>query len=463
MLSVVDCDFINTVSLTLRLDRPSLPSSCPMSGQGDKKDTPSNPSNPSQTPSTGEGADEEEIFIDCGASPELRRSTRTSGRKRSSTGGLQSLKPKKKMSIRSTAEVPDESGERGGVPAAQSNPFSSLAPAQATADPLIASMQAMLTGMEGRLNVATANLQASVTVKIDGAMAAIGDLRTRVDKHEERIGGLIGEVTSMVGQRVQEEMKKIQNSEGPSGPRSTSYESDFPAAASLSQEFDDSPRRYSSSYATALASNPPAEESRVLPSISRATKIESDYWRARNALRLRPIPLGNDLAGVTTFLRDTLSLGTEVIDSLGQLRTERIPYGPKSKQKNEVLVRFASTEARDVVKGSASNLAGQGPDVGIRLELPNHLKSSMKSLQQLSYDIKQTHPHSRRNVLFDDDAMDLVLDICVAEGQPWKRITSSQAKDRLRRKKRPAVAVRSALDDDELDKILDGDDPASNK
>ena len=385
-----------------------------------------------------DGDEEEEVFIDCGASPELRRSTRTSGRKRSSTGGLPSFKPKKRMSLKSTAEVP-EGSRSGQAPPPKDNPFSELSHSQpsSTTDPIMASMQAMLTGMEGRLIIATANLQASVTVKIDGAMAAIGDLRSRVDKQDERMDGILGEVTSMVGQQVQQELKRFKDGDhgALAPPRAGSYEADFPVSVALDPDLNVLPRRYSSSYATALASNrPPAEPA----PLSKESQIKKDYWRARNALRLRPIPPGDDHAGVMNFLTEYLRLEAEVVTSLGQLKIERIPFGPKSKQKNEVLVRFGSTEARDVVKGSASNLAGNGPEVGIRLELPNHLKSNMKSLQQLSYDIKQTHPRSRQNVLYDDDSMDLVLDICLDEGLQWRRITAGQARERIRKKKRSA-------------------------
>ena len=51
--------------------------------------------------------EEDEIFVDCGASPELRRSSRNSGRKRSSTGYLPYSKVKaprkeKRMSVTRT-------------------------------------------------------------------------------------------------------------------------------------------------------------------------------------------------------------------------------------------------------------------------------------------------------------------------------------------------------------------------
>ena len=114
-----------------------------------------------------------------------------------------------------------------------------------------------------------------------------------------------------------------------------------------------------------------------------------------------------------------------------------------------------STETRDAVRGAARNLAGKGPDYGIRLELPNHLKSTMKTLQSVSYDIKKRHPGSRRNVLFDDESMDLVLDICV-DGDSWRRVTSAQAKARSKKTKaRKTAGDRMNLDEAELDRLLE--------
>ena len=53
----------------------------------------------------------------------------------------------------------------------------------------------------------------------------------------------------------------------------------------------------------------------------------------------------------------------------------------------------------------------------------------MKALQSVSYDIKQRHHLARRNVLFEDESMELVLDFCLEEGGSWRRITAGQARD----------------------------------
>ena len=409
--------------------------------------------NNADTPDRGAEEAEEEIFIDCGASPELRRSARTSSRKRASTGGQSSNKPKKRDKKMAQPQGTQEASspatplpqQTGGPTGPTPNPFSSLG--ATPGDPLLAGMQAMLTGMEGRLSMATANLQANVTVKIDGAMAAIGDLRTRVDKQDEKIDGIIDNVTS----KIHEEIHRI-TGKPPVDPLDSGFPRLVAPDGTDSLNPDESSRRYSSSYASALASLPP--ESIMEPARPAGSKRENDYWIARKALRIRPIKDGDPVRSTKDYLSQILNLDEVTIESLGPFRAERVPFGPKSRQKHEMLVRFGSVEARDIVKGAASNLAGRGSDYGIRLELPNHLKTAMKHLQQISYDIRTKYPDARRNVLYDDASLDLVLDFCLTDGQAWRRLTAAQARERLKKKR--TVVGRETLGEAELDDILDG-------
>ena len=177
-----------------------------------------------------------------------------------------------------------------------------------------------------------------------------------------------------------------------------------------------------------------------------------DYWACRRALRIRPVGSGEDKEEALKFMRDHLKLDESFLRCVSDLQVERIPYGPKSKIRDEMLIRFRTVEARDVVRGAATNLAGLGPNYGIRLEIANHMKTDMKALQAVSYDIKQRHRDARRNVLFDDDSMELVLDFCLSEGAAWKRLTAGQARSRKRQTRGPTA--RAGLDEGELDEIL---------
>ena len=66
----------------------------------------------------------------------------------------------------------------------------------------------------------------------------------------------------------------------------------------------------------------------------------------------------------------------------------------------------------------------------------------MKALQSVSYDIKQKFPTSKRNVLFDDESMELVLDFCVREGESWRRMSAKQAKER-KKKASPSREIKT--------------------
>ena len=100
------------------------------------------------------------------------------------------------------------------------------------------------------------------------------------------------------------------------------------------------------------------------------------------------------------------------------------------------MVTYQSVDVRDAVKRAARNLAGKAMEYGIRLEIPNPMKSDMAALQSISYEIRQKFKDSRRNVLFNDETMELVLDFSVAEGRPWRCMTAAQAKERKKKNKR---------------------------
>ena len=100
-----------------------------------------------------------------------------------------------------------------------------------------------------------------------------------------------------------------------------------------------------------------------------------------------------------------------------------------------------------MVKGAARNLTTRGQECGVRLELPNHLKTNMQALQAVSYDIKQRHPDARRNVSFDDGVMDLALDFSMGDGQPWQRVSAKQARQAKAKRRRQAGSDERDIDD----------------
>ena len=120
---------------------------------------------------------------------------------------------------------------------------------------------------------------------------------------------------------------------------------------------------------------------------------------------------GTDLkAGLRDFLKGKLKLDAAFLTDMGNLSIKRVACGPRSKIRDEVIVVFSSPDVRDAVRGSARELAAH-PEAGIRLEIPHSLQPSLKALEAVSYKLKQKYPDIRRNIKFDDQEKDLILDL----------------------------------------------------
>ena len=133
------------------------------------------------------------------------------------------------------------------------------------------------------------------------------------------------------------------------------------------------------------------------------------YWRARKSLRLWPI-IGPDLqAAVTTYLVDTLQMERDIIDDVQHFKIRRV-RSARGKHANEVIIKFPDVETRDAVRSAAPKLAGR-KDLGMRLEIPESLRPSLRALESVSYLMKKNNPALKRNVKFDDETLDLVMDL----------------------------------------------------
>ena len=267
------------------------------------------------------------------------------------------------------------------------------------------------------------------------------DLELRVAATEEAIEARITDAEGRLKNHVSEHVKTLVLDQ----LRSAGFDPELTAG-----DLSTVKSTTTTSYANAVSRD--TSTSTIQQTKSKQDRQEDKYWECRRALRLRPIGPGDPHKGVITFMTDHLGLSPTFMESVGQFTVKRVPFGPQARVQQEVVVHYNFTDVRDAVKASARNLADKGPDYGVRLELPDHLKSAMKALQAVSYDIKKKYPHARRNVLFDDEGLDLVLDFSLTEGQ-WRRITSVQAKER--KKKVPGAQSKMLLEQEELDSILD--------
>ena len=158
------------------------------------------------------------------------------------------------------------------------------------------------------------------------------------------------------------------------------------------------------------------------------------YWKARRSLRMWPIK--GDGAEMKTevlkFLAIKLRLGEDVIADAENSHIVRVPAGSnnnnKSTIKHEAVVEFPTVDLRDLVRRSAFNLAGDRT-AGIRLDVPHHLMKNFKALEAASYKLKQKYKGMRRNIKFDDELCDLVLEFRLHDSAPWKRLLPQQARD----------------------------------
>ena len=156
---------------------------------------------------------------------------------------------------------------------------------------------------------------------------------------------------------------------------------------------------------------------------------------------------------------------------LDQQHTEGLSYTVKrignrrnrdkkeNKIKDEVLITFETVGERDDVRSFARNLERKGR--GVRLEVPDHLCPSFRVLQEVGYKLKQKNSQLKRNIPFDDGAMDLKMDISTGKDE-WKTVLPAGARESLR-KLRPKRCGRSRVSTEELDSMLgDGERPDEN-
>ena len=180
---------------------------------------------------------------------------------------------------------------------------------------------------------------------------------------------------------------------------------------------------------------------------------DESYWRARRSLRMWPI-LGSGealRASLVDFLVEKLKMDRDVAVDVDECVVRRVPTTRASKLEGEVIVEFPTIAIRDAVRGSAYNLAGQ-TGVGIRLEIPNHLMNNFRALNQAGYRLKQRYPLCRRNVKFDDEVCNLIMDFRTTVDGTWSRLRPEQA-----RQLEGPSRVRDLTAED-MSQLLEGED-----
>ena len=160
------------------------------------------------------------------------------------------------------------------------------------------------------------------------------------------------------------------------------------------------------------------------------------YWWARRCLRISPISEaanGSLWPAVEKFVLDELlvpesDMAQDSVESVRRIRNTR-----RSKITDEALVVFKDIETRDNVARHATNLAawdGKTPRPSLRMEIPGHLNATFKMLERHGHTLKTRHGADlKRHIRFDDDELDLVLDVKLPKEDNWTRLSPQYVRE----------------------------------
>ena len=151
-------------------------------------------------------------------------------------------------------------------------------------------------------------------------------------------------------------------------------------------------------------------------------------------------------------MTDMLGFEDDFIDDIGKISIKKV-VEKKPRFKDEAIIIFEEKAIRDTVKAQGHRLANHQEEAGMRLQIPNHLQKSFRSLMNLSCELKKKHPDLKRSVKFDEEAMDMFMDIQTSGGGSWQRVEPQQAV-KFNAGKRTAGA--SLIGSEELEGLLEG-------
>ena len=156
-------------------------------------------------------------------------------------------------------------------------------------------------------------------------------------------------------------------------------------------------------------------------------------------------------ASLLDFLTRKLQFSALEVGAMGKFQFERCSTRSK-KIAGEYVVTFRNSEVRDMVRGAAKNLAGDSTS-GMRLHIPGYLESNFKSLENISYALKQKHQSMKRNIKYDDENRDLRLDFQIGPDDGWRTILPDQAR-RFNRVPRSGNSTRRTMTVDDISTLM---------
>ena len=169
--------------------------------------------------------------------------------------------------------------------------------------------------------------------------------------------------------------------------------------------------------------------------LSRDARREEQYWRYRKSLRVWPVPGPDYKRSLEDFLENKLQFSRADIIGFGDFVVEKY-FDPRSKAANEVTVFFRTKGVRDAIKAAGPNLATYGRAAGIRLHMPGHMMANFKLLENLGYQMRTVNSDIRRVIKFDDEHLDLMMDVKI--NGTWKQVRPADAL--AAKRNNPAIA-----------------------
>ena len=159
------------------------------------------------------------------------------------------------------------------------------------------------------------------------------------------------------------------------------------------------------------------------------------YCQARRSIKIWPVEYSqaDEEKPVREFLINVMEIPTRIARSVILDTIKTAEQTQNSKITNELLVTFAETEDRDVVKSYANKLAKWEGKAGLRLDVPPHLKGSFRILTEHGLAIRQLYGKDvKRNIKFDDRNENLMMDIKLPTSLAWQNVTIEQAREAMR-------------------------------
>lgn len=288
----------------------------------------------------------------------------------------------------------------------------------------------MTTYMDGKFAASDAKVD-DISNKVGVLSASVTNLTGQVNKNVAEIVSLQAQINTIKAappDGVRKQVKKILEELGPDGNKRD--------LERLSSEVE---RLKSERSGTPPVVGGPVGDSGI-------PATERNYWTARKAVRIWPVPGDNNRELWTAtgdFFYSILKIPREHLEEDMVERIRRV--APQSRGKkhrrvahDEVVVYLRDVNTRDMIQSYAPNLSGMSGKAGLRLEVPCHLTGQFKCLERYGHILKKKFGHEFRwHINYDDIDLSLKLSVRGPGDEAWERIDWETAKKEVKLAEKP--------------------------